>query len=260
MAKQYGSFMGGFSGKLGPAVGYMWNGRWVVRSLPTQVRNPRTEAQTACRALFKREVQLAASMRMAVLQGFTALAREAHMTSYNLFVSLNQDCFGLENGRFTVRWEGLRLSDGPVAPVLLGEPEYTSDNVLTVSFDKNLSAPRSRNYDRVYLYVYCESLGTGFLAAPVYRRDRRVSVMLPDCFAGCEVRLYAFVQDGQGHGSATCYGGSVVLSEIDESQTDVPIEADGFEEVSASAIPSGTLDAAAVSDSTVGRPLSQGLP
>ena len=46
MAKQTAGYLGGFSGKLGTAVGYMWNGKWCLRAHNPMVHNPRTEAQT----------------------------------------------------------------------------------------------------------------------------------------------------------------------------------------------------------------------
>lgn len=205
MAKQWGSYLGGFSGKLGPAVGYMWNGIWVMRSRPAMVRNPRTERQVEQRMLFKQEVQLAAKMRRGVNQGLTALARQAHMTAYNLFVSLNQRCFGSADGQLTVDWQGLTLSEGPVAPVLFGAPVVDEGNVLTVEFDRNGGARRARAFDRVYLYVYCPERGEGLLTAPVERADRRVRVALPDWFAGKALEIYGFVQNEQGEGSPTAY-------------------------------------------------------
>jgi hypothetical protein len=207
MAKQYGSYMGGFSGKLGPAVGYRWNGIWVLRSRPEYVRNPRTEAQMRCRNRFKASVQLAAAMRMAVAQGFTAIAREHGMTAYNVFVSANQPCFDMRDGQFVVDWRRLSLSEGPVAPVLFGVPSVDERNVLSVSFDRNGGARMSRPHDYVYLYVYCPELQDGLLAAPVYRRDRAVRLMLPETFVGRELLLYGFVQDDKGVGSTTCFIG-----------------------------------------------------
>ena len=203
MAKQYGSYMGGFAGRLGPAVGYMWNGVWVMRSRPGRVRNPRTAAQVACREAFKAQVQLAAQMRDAVIQGLTMPSRMAHMTSYNLFVSINQPCFALDEGALAVDWEQVQLSVGPVAPVRPLTANVDSHNVLTVTFDPNHSERRSRGRDRVWTYVYCPELGKGVLAAPVYRRDKRVSLMLPDRFAGREAVVYLFVQDEMGEGSPT---------------------------------------------------------
>ena len=205
MAKQWGSYMGGFSGKLGPAVGYMWNGIWVMRSRPTMVRNPRTEKQMEQRMLFKQEVQLAARMRRGVNQGLTALARQSHMTAYNLFVSLNQHCFSSDEGQLAVDWQGLTLSEGPVAPVLFGAPEVDERGVLTVPFDRNSSARRARTFDRVYLYVYCPEQEEGVLTAPVERIDRCVRVALPNYFIGKALEIYGFVQNEKGEGSPTMY-------------------------------------------------------
>ena len=196
MAKQYGSYLGGFSGKLGPAIGYMWNGRWCMRSRPAQVHNPRTEAQVAHRTAFKGEVQLAARMRWAVIQGLTASARELGMTAYNLFVSLNQPAFSLEAGQLAV----VSVHEG---------------NVLSVSFEKNpLHAPASA-YDSVRLYAYSPSTGLGYLTAPVYRRSQHIEALLPDEMAGSEVHLYLMVQDEAGRCSTTAYAGSIKMEEAD---------------------------------------------
>lgn len=208
MAKQYGGFMGGFRGKLGPAIGYMWNGRWCMRSRPTAVHNPRTEAQTEHREMFKAEVQTAAAMRWAVNTGLRDLAREMHMTAYNLFVHLNQPSFSLVDGTFTVDYPSLRLCTGPVAPVVFGEPQWTADNILSISFERGSGSP----YDMVQLYVYCPTLGEGYLTSPVHRRTKHIAVALPDDFAGQEVHLYGMVQDDNGEWSETIYAGCITLA------------------------------------------------
>ena len=220
MAIQAGGFLGGFSGRLGPAIGYMWNGRWCLRSRPTQVRNPRTEAQVAHRTAFKAEVQLAARMRQAVVATFTDQSRTMGMTAFNLFVNLNQPCFALEAGSLQVDWARLRLSTGPVAPVALGAARVEEGNVLEVAFERNPLGLRADAYDGVHLYVYAPAVGEGFLAAYVHRRDRRVRVCLPQGLAGHEVHLFAMVEDSHGRWSETAYGGSLVLepqNEINEN-------------------------------------------
>lgn len=213
MAKQSAGYMGGFNGKLGPAVGYMWRGVWCVRSHQPYPRNPRTEAQVAHRAMFKKEVQLAASMRWAVSLGFKDLAYDWHMTPYNLFVHLNQGAFSLVDGRFTVDYGALRLCSGQRAAVAVGEREWTADNVLSVGFAKDGSGLRADAYDNVYLYVYCPDLELGYMASAVYRKAKRVSVSLPDSFAGREVHLYFMACSRQGEWSETVYAGAMTLVE-----------------------------------------------
>ena len=209
MAKQTAGFMGGFIGRLGPAVGYMWRGRWCVRSYNPAPRNPRTEAQTAHREMFKREVQLAASMRWAVNLGFRELSYDNGMTPYNMFVHMNQEAFSLQDGVFTVDYSALHLCSGTLAGVAFGVTERGDDNVLTVTFDRDGSGLRSGYYDSVYVYAYCPDRADGFLAAPVYRRTRKTTVALPDGFAGHEVHLYGIVVSDDGEWSETVYGGCV---------------------------------------------------
>ena len=240
MARQTAGFMGGFHGRLGPAVGYMWRGQWCVRAYNPAPRNPRTPEQVAHREMFKREVQLAASMSWAVNMGFKELAYEMHMTSYNLFVHLNQHAFSLVErdrsganqhafslverdrsganqpneggaGVFTVDYSALRLCSGPVAGVAFGAPVWDEDNVLTVSFDNDGSGLRADRYDNVYLYAYCPDRESGFMASPVYRRAKKVSVALPDSFAGHEVHLYGMVCSADGMWSETVYAGCVTV-------------------------------------------------
>lgn len=229
MAKQSEGYMGGFSGRLGPAVGYRWRGVWCMRAHQTEVRNPRTPAQMANRDMFKREVQLAASMRWAVNLGFRDLSYDMHMTPYNLFVHLNQEAFSLQHdpseagqpegtsGVFTVDYSRLRFCSGPLAGVAFGQKQWTADNVLTVAFEKtDDSSLKASGFDSVYLYVYCPDLELGFMASPVYRRTKRVSVALPDSFAGREVQLYGMVCSADGLWSETVYGGAMVCDERTE--------------------------------------------
>ena len=201
MAKQTSGYLGGFSGRLGPAVGYMWNGKWCLRSHQPLVRNPQTAAQMAHRSLFKQEVQLAARMRWAVTTSLTDAAREAGMTSYNLFVSLNQPAFQLEDNMLRVDWRRLLLSVGDAAPVVAPVAVREEGNVLSVSFDKGAGAA----FDHVYLYVYAPDLEQGFLSAPAYRRDKRVRLALPDAFAGRELHAYLMVRRKDGRWSESVY-------------------------------------------------------
>ncbi len=251
MAKQTAGFMGGFHGRLGPAVGYMWRGQWCVRSYNPYPRNPRTEAQVAHREMFKREVQLAASMSWAVNLGLKELAYDMRMTSYNLFVHLNQHAFSLVErdrsganqpneggaranqpneggaranqpneggaGVFTVDYSTLRLSSGPLEGVTFGAPQWDEDNVLTVTFDRNGSGQRGDNFDHVYLYAYCPDIEDGFMASPVYRRAKKVSVALPDIYKGHELHLYGLVCNDEGVWSETVYAGNVELGMRDEA-------------------------------------------
>ena len=256
MAKQTAGFMGGFHGRLGPAVGYMWRGQWCVRAYNPAPRNPRTPEQVAHREMFKREVQLASHMSWAINLSFKEVSYNMGMTPYNLFVHLNQHAFSLVerdqsgvnqhafslverdqsgasqhafsleerdqsgasqpnevvNGIFTVDYRNLILSTGPLQEAVYEAPEWTSDNVLTV----NLGRSSGDRHDYVRLYVYCPDLETGILTAPVYRKAKQISAMLPDRFAGCEVHVYGLVYNDEGVWAETTYVGGLSLTENGE--------------------------------------------
>ena len=213
MAKQSGGYMGGFSGKLGTAVGYMWRGKWCLRAHNPFPANPRTPRQVEHREMFKQEVQLAASMRAAVNKGFKEVSYEMGMTPYNLFVHLNQHAFSLREGVFTVDYSALCLSTGPLTEAVYEAPVWTADNVLTV----NLARSVGRWNDYVRLYIYCAELEEGMLTAPVYRNAKKISAMLPTMFAGREVHVYGLVSNDEGLWAETTYVGYLVCSELNNN-------------------------------------------
>lgn len=207
MAKQANGFLGGFSGRLGPAVGYQWNGRWCVRALPRMVTNPRTEAQQEHRAMFKQEVLLAAQMRWAVNVGMKEVAHQMGMTAQNLFVKANQQAFCMVDSELEVDYPALQVSLGPVAPVAITNVEFGMMNdELIVHFEKNPEHRAASAYDSVFLWIYSPEAGKGYLTNAVYRRAKRFDVLLPEWLVGQELHLYAFVQDKAGRCSATAYG------------------------------------------------------
>ena len=241
MAKQGMGILDGFSGSVGTVIGYQWRGRWCLRARPRFVHNPRTEAQQEHRMLFRDMVRLAGRMKEALRVGLHEASLEVHMTECNLFVKLNKDRFGGADARAHsggdgdgggggVDYEGLVVSQGPVAPVAFTAASVDGQGVLRAEFEKNPLHVRAEGGDRVYVYAYCPALQTGLLSLPVYRRDRRLAMALPDEWSGQEVHFYGFVQDYAGRTSATlrvippCRKGA-------ELETPVELVADGREEV-----------------------------
>ena len=201
MARIDNGIMGGFSGKVGPVIGYQWRGRWCMRARPQRVHNPRTEAQQAHRMVFRDMVRLAGRMRAALAVGLRVGARSEGLTECNLFVKINK-------GRFAegaVDYGRLEVSRGPVAPVALTDATVDADGVLHVRFEKNPLHLSADANDQVHVYLYCPALQQGLLAQHVYRRTRKLDVMLPDEWAGHDWHLYAFVRDSAGRTSDTVY-------------------------------------------------------
>ena len=223
MAKQTVGFLGGFQGTLGPAIGYMWNGKWCVRSRPAAVRNPRTEAQVAHREMFKCEMQLAAALGPVIRTTLRDAGRGMGMTSYNVFVSMNQDAFGMSTddarqAAFTVDWQRLRLGMGGVEPVENPCMTLTEDNVLEVRYEKGYGD----SHDRVHMVVYAPGLRRCLMSKPVFRKDKLVAMMLPDRFAGEELQVWLLVQDSEGEWSDSVFVPDQDISPAAQPEGEVP--------------------------------------
>ena len=226
MANQTNGVLGGFIGKMGPAVGYRWKNIWCVRSHAEHIRNPRTEAQQEHRSLFKQEVQLAGRMRWAVNIGLKEISDQMDMTAQNLFVKANQKAFSLVDGLLEVDYANLCISAGSVAPVAVTEVVRGEGDVLTVSFEKNPLRLSADAYDNVYFWIWCPDAQEGYLCNPVYRRARRMSVVLPETMEGKAVHVYAFVQDENGRCSNTAYGAVDSVAGTDSSGAETDAETD----------------------------------
>lgn len=146
MAKQQNGYLGGYSGRLGPVVGYLWRGKWCLRVKPGKVHNPRTDRQQSHRHLFKAMVQFASRQSQVLRIGMRQVSHDEGMTEQNLFVSLNSQSFSLVDGALEVDYSRLLFSCGPVAPVAFGKPAVDDRRVLTVSSSATrcTCAPRAR--------------------------------------------------------------------------------------------------------------------
>lgn len=258
MAKQANGYLGGFSGKLGPAVGYRWKGLWCLRACPRHVHNPRTDAQQRHRTMFKEEVRLAGRMGWAVNTGLKALSDELDMTPQNLFVKFNQQAFSMVDGCFMVDYPTLCISAGPVAPVALTEVTVDEHNILSVSFEKNPMHAAANAFDNVHVWVWCPEAGVGYLANSVYRRSKQVSMTLPSAMEGQELHVYAFVQDEHGRCSNTAYGSLTEDGPMEEQGPTFTDEDSRNENISTKESPQEETEATDVA--TVSQTAPDGIP
>ena len=91
MAKQTDGINGGYRGRVGSTVGYMWRGQWCVRSAPRMFHDAKTDAQLEQRALFKATVAFAGRVKEVLRTGLHQPALDAHKTECNYFLMINKE-------------------------------------------------------------------------------------------------------------------------------------------------------------------------
>lgn len=217
MAKQQHGINDGYCGTVGTVIGYMWRGKWCLRSHPRKVHNPRTPLQQEGRTLFGIASSLAAGFSSALRLGLQQASLRQGMTSRNLFISFNRSAIHLVDGVAGIDYPSLVVASGPVAPVAFGNlsikapagSNLDAGVALSVPFERNPLHMLTDSTDEVYLYAWCPAANAGVLSQPVFRRTCQATITLPSDWTGLEVHFYGFVVDYAGRASASSYLGSV---------------------------------------------------
>ena len=168
MAKQRFGINDGYRGTVGTVIGYQWRGQWCLRARPRFVHNPRTERQQQNRQLFKAVWSFATQLLMPLRTSLRQTALESHMTECNRFMHINKGCFALDGeGRLTVDYEYLAVSEGPVAPIGFLE-SVVEGKAITIPFEKNPLHLRANGDDEVYVLALCPDLEDNRLRERLY--------------------------------------------------------------------------------------------
>ena len=150
MARLDQGLLGGYSGRLGTTVGATWKGINVVRTYQPNVANPRTQAQTDQRQLFRDVVQFGSFYLADVIKPFWDRGAK-RMSGYNAFVSANTLAMKSFGGFDP---EMLIIGDGRMgSPVL--EYNITPHNGR-VGFEWDNAAPvmYGKETDKLYIFIF----------------------------------------------------------------------------------------------------------
>jgi len=112
--------LGGGSGKVGPVVAAIWKGIAYLRSLPATVRNPRTKAQVAQRAIATAVGRMIRAMNDSYINPFLGQFSFTGKTVQNVFAKKNLNA--LKN----LTWDVGEDSDSAIAP-----PDWESELILS---------------------------------------------------------------------------------------------------------------------------------
>ena len=172
--------------------------------MPTSVANPRTEAQQAHRGNFGMISSFSSSMKEAHLVGLHGYAQRKKVSTHNLFIQLNKDCFtpdgDIDFPRVIVSRgsvESVKITSASIGYASTGEPQ------VLVSFDGRAYGGAAT--DEFFLFVYSPALCAGRLATPVPRSSGSVSVIVPEEWLDKPLHLYAFLRSTPSRTSDTIH-------------------------------------------------------
>lgn len=112
--------LGGGSGKVGPVVAAIWKGIAYLRSLPSQVKNPRSKAQVSQRAIATAVGRMVRAMNDSYINPFLGQFSSTKKTVQNVFAAMN--LIALQN----ISWDVGDDRDSAIAP-----PDWESEIILS---------------------------------------------------------------------------------------------------------------------------------
>jgi len=192
MGKIDQGILGGFSGKVGPVVGYIRKGYAGMRAYRRH-RGPSTVEQQRTQLKFKELTKLANPFAPAYMSGLGKFAKGKDVSRYNAFIEKNFAAVTATPGlTTTVDYSKMILSEGKLPPVLFSRPDFTTPNTVSATFQNMLEVDGTSGQDQVFLFAYCTSLEMGVMSVPTERSTGRISVTTPAAWNGLEVHVWGF--------------------------------------------------------------------
>ena len=151
--------LGGFSGKVGGAVGSSWKGINVMKSMPVSVANPRTAGQVSQRSKFKTIVELGSANLTGVCKPLWDRFSQKK-SGYNAFVQANID--NCDANGIIVPADFI-TSRGALTPIEVSVCSYNSTlDEFTTDWVDNSGEGSALATDKVFIMIYNKTQNVSF--------------------------------------------------------------------------------------------------
>ncbi|MBB2144377.1 hypothetical protein GM921_02675 [Pedobacter sp. LMG 31464] len=203
---------GGFTGKVGSAIGYQLNGKWVMKSLPKlSPKNKKgTTSQKACRSGFTKMQYFLSPLIGFVRVGFNLESKLRQMTAHNVAKSYNmrnaQDASG------EIDYSKVCLTYGNLIGV--ENPNVAKDDVgFHFSWTNHLENMWLRETDQVMLVAYNVNDKRVYCIVSGARRQVGFdTLIIPTIEKGNEFHTWiSFISDDRESIAMSSYAGSFIF-------------------------------------------------
>jgi len=204
--------LGGFSGKVGTVVGANWKQVSYIRSLPQNVKNPRTEAQRKQRSKFLLVLNLLKPLNPLLRIGWKLYAkRQSAFNAATSYVLANAIQGTFPN--FEINYQKVLISRGALAPATNATATATGTRIQ-FSWDNNIPADSSLNRDKALIAVLNPAKGIAITQIEVVERTQGTfGFDLPTNWQGDRVEPYlGFISEDGKEISNSVYAGQVLLA------------------------------------------------
>lgn len=194
MAEIKDGILGGVHGTVGTVVGFMWRGRYFIRSKPSKSHKLATEAQVLQRS------------KLGVVSSFVSKFKDFINEHYPQALLNNKMATGKEQLISMLMKEGIvnvegepcidiakvLVSMGPLPPAVIKKINQLKTGRIKVQWDNSITNVLTKNTDRLSIIAYSESLDlVAEISAIAKREDRYVHFDLPKEWTDGKVHFWS---------------------------------------------------------------------
>lgn len=200
MAKLSKGILGGISGKVGNVIGGRWRGIDYIRSKPSSVKNPKTEAQETQRMRFRLVMGLLKKSRLFINIGFKGGSQG--QTAMNRAMSLNvREAITGTYPDLEIDPEAFVVSIGDLQGATTAGMDLSVAGTSTVTWVNEAGAGNASNEDAAMVLLY--NMAKGAVVYSLYgasREDETLELNLPGSWSGDPVAGYLAFRSETGSG------------------------------------------------------------
>lgn len=229
MAEIKDGILGGVHGKVGTVVGFMWRGKYYIRSRPRKSHKRATGKQVAQRS------------KLAVASGFVSKFREFVNAHYPPALLNDKMASGREQlismlmkegmtnieGEPCVEIANVLVSMGSLPPAVVKKVNQLKTGRIKVLWDNSITNILAKNTDRLSIVAYSEELHKVVVIESIAKReDKYVHFDLPKDWVEGKVHFWSVWKSAEGKLiSTSAYHGMLeIAKEVEETEGQVKEE------------------------------------
>jgi len=214
--------LGGFSGKVGPIVGFRWKSNYYIRARAAKVSNPRTPRQQEQRGKFATAFSFLKTIKPFIRIGYKEFTQEK--SAFNAAMSYTLKRAVTANGKeIAIDFNRALVSMGTLMPIFEGTATQSRDK-MSFNWHNNSGMGNAEDTDVAMLLVYNKDRETAvYDTEAALRWDGHAELSLPDNWQDDELIAYlSFCStDGSSVANSICLPVSMVETPGDEAEIQV---------------------------------------
>lgn len=181
--------LGGFSGKVGPIVGFRWKSKYYIRARAAKVSNPRTPRQQEQRGKFATAFSFLKTMKPFIRMGYKEFTQDKSAFNAAMSYTLKRAVAG--SGKdITIDFNRALVSMGTLMPVFEGTAMQEKDK-MSFNWQNNSGTGNAEDTDIAMLLVYNKDKEMALYdTEAALRSDSHGELPLPVDWQGDELIAY----------------------------------------------------------------------